>query len=357
MQVALDGRMLYRDRAGIGRYIWELQRALARLPASPGPDVTLLVDLRDRASTRAALPVRRVLAPSRHALERLVLPAQLRRYDVAHFPDHGIPPGARAGGVVTVHDLSFLNLPDTYDPGSRAYYGTAIQSLVRAGHVIADSEYVRQGILERRLAPESPVTVVHLAPTPALAQLARDNDARPRDRPYCLIVATIQPRKNLVRAAAAFVRTRTAAEHDLLIVGALGYRGLDIVRQIRDLDRSGRIQIVGRLTDERMSTVLRHARLVLIPSLEEGFGLPAADAMALGVPCVVSDAGALPEVTAGAARLVDPFDPDSIAAGVDAVASDDRERQRLIDLGLERAAELSWSRTAAATAEVYREAA
>ncbi len=357
MEVALDGRMLYRDRAGIGRYIWELQRALAQQPESPGPGVTLLVDPRDRVSTRAALPVRRVLAPSRHALERLVLPLQLRRYGVAHFPDHGMPPGVRVGGVVTVHDLSFLNLPETHDPRSRAYYLAAIGTLVRARRIIAVSAYVQQGILERRLAPESRVTVIHQAPAAELVQTGNNENAGARDRPYCLIVATIQPRKNLVRAAAAFVRTRTAADHDLLIVGALGYRGPDIARQIRDIDRNGRVHIVGRLTDERMANLIRHARLLLMPSLEEGFGLPAVDAMALGVPCVVSDAGAMPEVTAGAARLIDPWDLDSIAAAVDAVASDDAERQRLIGLGRTRAAELSWSQTATATAEVYREAA
>ena len=99
---------------------------------------------------------------------------------------------------------------------------------------------------------------------------------------------------------------------------------------------------------------MRGAQFLLLPSLEEGFGLPALEAMALGAPCVLAAAGALPEVAGDAALLVDPLSVDSIAGAIERVAGDEHLRRRLGAAGRARAQEFSWDRAAAATLAVYR---
>ncbi len=356
MEFILDGRMLYRDRAGIGRYIWELQRALAELGAPPGGRTTILMDARDGRAQSASLPVRRAATPARHALEPLTMRAELRGARVAHFPDHGVPPGVRVPAVATVHDVSFLTRPDTHHPTSRAFYTKAVKTLLRAERVIAVSEWGRREIVARGLADPARVTVVPEAPA---TTLDAPHDSGPDDAPppYGLIVGTIQPRKNLPRVAEAFLHTRASRDSRLLVVGAIGYRGTEIVRAVRAIDPNRRIRFIGQASDALLAGLLRRASFVLLASLEEGFGLPALEAMNAGVPCVVSDSGALPEVTAGAALTVDPGDVDSITAAVDRLVDDRGLQETLVQRGRARAADFSWARAAASTAEIYAQIA
>ena len=164
--------MAYRDRAGIGRYVWELQRALSVRQARGSETVTLLLDPRDARASEAGLRVRRALAPTRHPLERATLPLQLRPYRLAHFPDHGIPPGVRTPSVVTVHDLSFFSQPQSYDPSSRAFYSRQIRTLRRAVRVIAVSQFVRDQLMDHQLVPDDRVVVIPEAPSRSLRACA-----------------------------------------------------------------------------------------------------------------------------------------------------------------------------------------
>ncbi len=354
MAVALDGRMAYRDRAGIGRYVWELQRAMSIRQVRGGETVTLLLDPRDARTAQVGLRVRRAIAPARHPLERASLPLQLRPYRLAHFPDHGIPPGVRTPSVVTVHDLSFISHPQTYEPASRTFYARQIRTLGRAARVIAVSQFVRDQLLNRQLAPDDRVVVIPEAPSPSLGACADTARPLPAGRPYGLMLGTIQPRKNIQRGVRAFVQSRAAQDLDLLIAGAIGYEGPQIVRAVRAMESQGRVRFLGYVKTSRLAVLLRGAQLLLLPSLEEGFGLPALEAMALGVPCVLADAGALPEVAGDAALLVDPLSVDSISGAIERLADDEDLRHRLGAAGRVRAQDFSWDRAAAATLAVYR---
>ena len=341
--------MLHRDRAGIGRYIWELQQAIADL-GDPRHDVTLLLDPRDRRPGGAALPCRSAPVPSRHRLERATLGWGLRPFGAAHFPDHALPPGVRMPSVVTVHDVSFLTHPATYEPRGLDFYRAASQRLSRASQVITVSAHVRDQLVERRLVPGDRISVIHEAPT---TLLEADSESRaPRDA-YALMVGTLQPRKNHVHAAQAWVRSQAARRMPLVIAGGLGYQGVEIVRTVRRIDRQARVRFVGAVADTMLGRLLRHASLVLQPSLDEGFGLPVLEAMRAGAPCVVSDIGALREVAADAALFVDPEDAEALTDAIDAIADDPARAARLGSAGRERAAGFSWARAAAATLSVY----
>ena len=168
----------------------------------------------------------------------------------------------------------------------------------------------------------------------------------PARSPYVLFVGTPEPRKNLHRLVEAMrvLRTRGFRER-LLIAGGGGWGKASI---------GGEAELLGVVSDEQLLSLYANASCLALPSLYEGFGLTAVEAMAVGTPVVAARTGSLPEITGDAAVLVDPYDVQSIAAGIERAI---HEREKLIVLGRERARQFRWDRTAAATAAVYHELA
>ncbi len=347
----LDGRLLRYDRAGIGRYIWRLQEALAGLPQTDF-DVKLLVDAFETKSSRSALPTKRVMVPARHGSERFLLPMQLRGASLVHWPDHGIPDGFGGPSIVTVHDLSFLTHPYTHSDRSLDHYQVAVRSLRKAEGVIAVSEYVRSRLLEKELANASRITVVPEAA--GLPAVEFPNEERLWPTPFVLMVGTIQPRKNIVTACRAFSQSKFAREGRLLLVGSLGFSGSQIVRDVQSENPSGLVRFIGRVRDSVLARLFQQAEFVLVPSLDEGFGLSALESMSCATPVIAANAGALPELVGDGALLVDPEVTEDITAAIDRVASDSEFRMSLGERGRLRAQCFTWDRTARETLAVYR---
>jgi glycosyltransferase involved in cell wall biosynthesis len=155
---------------------------------------------------------------------------------------------------------------------------------------------------------------------------------------YVLAVGTLEPRKNLEAAVAA----AALAGVELRVAGAAGWG---------DVPAEG---WVGEPSDGELAALMRGARCLLYPSLYEGFGLPVLEAMACGTPVVTSRGGATEEIAGGAAVLVDPRDPESIAAGIDEA---DRRRRELVAAGAARAAMFTWRRSADIVEDLWRELA
>jgi glycosyltransferase involved in cell wall biosynthesis len=174
---------------------------------------------------------------------------------------------------------------------------------------------------------------------------ARPNGKPLEREPYILFVGTPEPRKNLARLVSAMAVLRGRGRREQLVVVGAGGWG-------RGIPSSSDVSTVGRVTDDELHALYANAACLALPSLHEGFGLPALEAMAAGTPVVAGNSGALPEVTAGAGILVDPLSTMSIADGIEQAIS---ERDRLVPIGRSRAKEFSWARTAALTAAVYRE--
>jgi glycosyltransferase involved in cell wall biosynthesis len=192
------------------------------------------------------------------------------------------------------------------------------------------------------ISPER-IRVVRLGVDPVFLQPphSRPNVATP----YVLFVGTLEPRKNLPRLieAVSLLRKRGFKER-LVIAGAGGWGG-------QSLDGEN-VERLGRVPDHRLASLYAYASCLALPSLHEGFGLPAIEAMACGAPVVAGRSGALPEITGGAAVLVDPLDSSSIADGM---AHAIKERESLILRGRIHAATFSWEKAAAETVAVYRE--
>jgi glycosyltransferase involved in cell wall biosynthesis len=364
MRIAIDARLWAEPRSGIGRYTRSLTEHLQQL--APEERWIHYVDRLPGASL-PGVEIRCLPWPQRLLWSLWHAPRDLRRRPVDVF--HGVtgfelPPRGPWALVTTVHDLVPFRLPALVPArhrwAVRCLLGGALR---RAQRIIAVSEATRAEVLARfRLPPDRVVVVPEAAPAeftpppaPALAAVrARYGLARP----YVLFVGFLEPKKNLGTLLEAIARLRRMGAWDsteLVVVGAPGW-GPDPARQVDALGLAGAVRFVGPAPDADLPALYGGALAFAFPSLWEGFGLPVLEAMATGAPVVASNRGALPEVTAGAALLVEPT-AAPLAEALGQLLADAPLRERLRAAGLARAAEFSWARTARETLAVYRAAA
>jgi glycosyltransferase involved in cell wall biosynthesis len=272
--------------------------------------------------------------------EQVGWPAELRRLgpDVAHAPNCFLPLRRSCPGVVTVHDLAFEEFPEDFSRRTGAKYRWFAPRCARsAQRVICVSEFTAADVERRYGVDRARIRVVPNAPSLAVG------DAEPPAGPYLLAVGDLRAKKNLDRLVAAW--RASGVPHRLVLAGA---------GKPWDALLDPRVEVTGYVSEGRLDALMRGADLLVHPSLHEGFGLVVLEAMARGTPVAAARATALPETAGGAAELFDPLDVVDMSA---AIARALGRREELARLGRARAAEFSWERSAAMTAEVYREAA
>jgi glycosyltransferase involved in cell wall biosynthesis len=330
LKVGMDVSALALTRAGTARHIRSLLAALEGEDVEVrryalGGSSRVLVPFRDLAWYLAALPTR----------------ALREGMQVLHCPTQRAPVHSSVPLVVTVHDLAVLRHPETFNRWTRKYSRRVLPRVARAARrLIAVSEFTKRELLDLLDVPEKKVRVI---PNAVGAPFGPEGEAAAGD--YVLAVSTLEPRKNLPRLVEGYGRARLNGL-PLLVAGAAGWGGVR-------LGGDG-VRWLGEVGDEELARLYRGARCVAYVSLYEGFGLPVLEAMACGAPVVAAQTGALEEVSGNAAVLVDPLDPDAIAAGLtEAIDRGEELRMR----GLERARAFDWARVAQETEAVYREAA
>lgn len=357
MKICIDCRLMYYRTAGISHYTRRLTQALAALPeAGQTFSLSVLMDRRDANIDwlPANVKVLRTITPAHHKLEPLALPAELAalqiqpaRFNILHSPDF-ITCAGTFKKVITIHDLYFMEHPEVMSADGARYYGRICRSAQQADCIVAVSHFTRADIL--RLIPgidRDKIAVIHEA-----ADAPKNSEFKTQDAKSLLFVGTLEPRKNIMTLLKAL--QRLPAEVSLTVAGAAGWGEGDARQMASDLNVLDRVTFTGRVSDAELDALYRHARLLAMPSLYEGFGLPVLEAMARGTPVVCSNAGALPEVAGDAALLHDPLDDAALAQHIgalwhsDAVHADYRRR------GIARASQFSWQRAAQETLGIYK---
>jgi glycosyltransferase involved in cell wall biosynthesis len=341
---------------GTGRYVEELLRGLVRVRPDR-PAVTAVASRGCQSVDGLGVGIERLAIPL-PVLARLWergLPPVPRATDVLHAPTLMVPP-VRTGAalVVTVHDVVPWTHPETLTShGVAFHHRMAHRAAAEAAVIVTPTEAVAVRVREL-LAPRGPVHVVPpgvpLMPEPRDGPQRRE--ARGLSRPYVLFVGTAEPRKGLDVLVTALTRP-TLADLDLVVVGPEGWGDADVGEMSRRAKVSDRVHVTGRVEDADLAALYAGARALAMPSRAEGFGFPVVEAMAHGVPVVVSADPALTEVAGEAADVVPVGDPAALAEALAQAAAGGSARERRVAQGRARAAQFDWDRTAATMWSLY----
>lgn len=282
--------------------------------------------------------------------------------DVYHFPNFVRPPlGKGKRSVVTIHDLSFLRMPETTEKKNLAWLMAEIQRTAdMADAILTDSRFAAGEIRELLGVEEERIFPVWLGLDSFPAPPEEEEAAALRrelglERPYLLMVGTLEPRKNIPFLVKVFEEMRDF-DGELVLVGGLGWKTEGILKAIGDSPRKERIRRLGGIRDDQLAAVYVGAAAFVFPSRYEGFGFPPLEAMARGVPVVCARNSSLPEVLGDAPRWVDGFVAGEWAEAVREVLGDGEGRERMKRAGVAQAGRFTWAETARETWAVYRRA-
>ncbi len=373
MHIALNGQLIHMGQgyraAGVSLYSRHLIQALAALDLPH----TLTAYVNDpHFHPAGAVRVRRTRWPAHRPLVRIlweqtVLPLALARTgaDLVHGLVNVLPLATRVPGVVTVHDLSFLHLPEKFPPAKRLYLTALCRASVRrAQAVIAVSRQTAQDVVQAFQVSADRVHVVYNGvdcrfrpPDPDRVRAFRRAKGLPEH--FVLYVGTLEPRKNLERLLAAFAlwrsRNPSAGEVVLVLAGAKGWYYEPIFRPVEALELQDVVRFPGYVPPEELPDWYGAATVFVYPSLFEGFGLPVLEAMACGTPVICSDTASLQEVAGDAGWVVPAQDTEALAQALAQLLADPEARAVYAQRGLARARMFSWQRTARETAAIYEQ--
>jgi glycosyltransferase involved in cell wall biosynthesis len=382
VKIGIDYTIGVYQGSGTGRYARGLVHALAELDRendytllwayAPDPRGGELPRLDHAAGFPPNFRARRLPLNNRlltAGWQRLRLPVPVELFsgplDLLHAPDFVAPPTRRARRLVTVHDLTFLVVPEHAHPQLRAYLGDAVPRSVRAAdHVFADSEATKLDLQRLLDVPEEKISVVYVGADPRFRPLREEERIEARaaltgagvpDGPYLLTVGTVEPRKNHVGLLRAFAELRRrGAPHRLVIAGKRGWLDEPIFAAVDALRLGELVTFLDFFPDDLLPALYACADLFLLPSFYEGFGIPLLEAMGCGTPAIVADRPSLPEIAGGAAVLVEPEDTAALAEATWSLLHDATGQAELRSRGLARARDFDWRDSAERVLARYR---
>jgi glycosyltransferase involved in cell wall biosynthesis len=274
-----------------------------------------------------------------------------------------MPERASVPKVVTVHDMTFFDHPEWHQRFKVPFFRRAIRIAAERADALVCVSAVTADRLRARLEPRAPVHVIahgvdHTRFRPEPASSDRDTAALAAigvRLPYVLFLGTLEPRKDVPTLVRAFDRiSATQPQLSLVIAGLDGWGTKAVTEAIGQAASGERMRRLGYVPDWGVPVLLRHAAAVAYPSLDEGFGLPALEALACGAPLVTTKGTAMAEVTGDAALLIPPGDADALAQALEALVKGGPRVDGLRERGPTVASTYTWEASAAAHASVYR---
>lgn len=366
VRVLIDYRPALRDRTGVGEWVHSLVWALNDIGREGDPlDLTVFSSSwKDRLT---ALP------PAVHSVDRRI-PVSLLNfswhhlrwptveslagpgYDVVHSPHPLLIPTNDAAQVVTIHDLDFLDHPERTTAEVQRDYPELVRTHVRqASHVVVPSRFTATEVEHRLNVDRDRITVCHNgAPDwPARADWPRHG--------HILFVGSLTARKNIGQLLDAYRilvnRDQAGTLPPLVLAGQATTQAVDWLNAIEQPPLRDHVHCTGYIDRGALRNLYEGASVLVLPSFHEGFGLPAVEAMTIGVPVVVSDRGALPEVVGDAGLVVDPTEPIALAEAIERILTDEPFARACAERGFQRAARFSWHESAKALRAAYELAA
>lgn len=361
MRILVDYRPALRARSGAGEYVHELVRAYT---AAHDDDVAVFTSSwKDRPASDVAARLRatvidrripvRVLNYLWHRAEWPPIEILAGPFDVVHAAHPLLIPAKRAAQVVTIHDLFFLAHPErTRAEVRRDYAALAARHACRADAVVTPSEHTRRLVIERLGVPSDRV---HLCPpgAPTWSSLGRGPHV-PSDG-CILFLGTLEPRKNVGTLLDAYDRLAGRLRHmpRLVLAGAATPDASAWLERIDRAPLKDLVTHVGYVPEDQRERLFASALALVLPSLDEGFGLPVLEAMSAGVPVIASDGGALPEVVSSGGTIVGATDVAGWATAIERLIRDREWAATQGRAGLERSKHFTWDAAAKAVRRAY----
>ncbi len=285
------------------------------------------------------------------------------RLDLLHVLVPTVPVPSKAPLVATIHDLMPLKHPQFFGRRHRTLFARAITRIRSdAKWIIAPSLATKGDIVELLGFPEDRVAVTHWGVPLQFSRASETSQRAARvrlavaDAPLVLFVGEISERKNVHRLIEAFALThRRVPEARMLLAGSLRLGHERVARTIEENRLSHAVRVLGHVDQPTLDALVATAAVLALPSLDEGFGFPALEAMSVGTAVVASSGASLPEIVGDAGIFVDPTDTEALADGIARVLQDDVLRATLGRHGESRAAHFTWAATARQTVEIYEQ--
>lgn len=359
MIIAIDAsRANQPQRTGPASYAFNLLQAM-KTYTSVGIEVVLLTD-QPLNKSFGQLPLswrNKVLHwPFSRGWTKYRLPYELRcgRYDIFWQPTAGLPklPPATKG-VITIHDIAFLEAPHVYSPQDLIRQHQAFKGANNAQTIITISEYSRELLLKHlKLGPQK-IIVTPLAADEDIRWIndqQKINEVKHKygiTQPYFITVGRVEKKKGITEIIEALHQLDN--NYDLLLVGRLGFGAEEVVALIKKYHLEERVKILGWVDNQDLSALLSSATAYISACRYEGFGIAVLDALKCGCPVVAYKAGAIPETVGEATLLVDPSGPQALTGGLNKLISQPELGRKLSQDGLYRAQQFSWQKTAELT--------
>lgn len=344
MSIFINGRFLLQPQTGVNRFAFELTRAMV----NAGEDITVICprgNISDDYDV-SSFKIQRFGLGRSHFWEQIVLPLFFLFHKGILLSFTGLGPVVLRRKIITIHDLAFYENPLWYSKLYVLFYKLMTPLCAKTSRfILTVSEFSKKEIYLKLGIPLAKIHVLYNAVSSGFLKPVQKKVSEN----YILAVSTLDPRKNFRRLVESFVGWENNSNIKLYLVG-----GKNSVFANWEIIENENIKWLGRVSDEELVSLYQNALCFVYPSLYEGFGIPPLEAMASGVPVIVSDIPPLREVCDKAAIYVDPYDIDDMKLAFSSVVSDITLRQSLVENGKERFVQFSWDKSAEKLAEILK---